>query len=751
MRSLSDILVIDTDRAWQDVSRRLARRGFRVSLASPGHEALARAMAAKPDISFIGMDTDVSGQLRLMDEIREMSPRTMFIVVSCHADGFTAVESMRRGAVDTIYRPVTVNEVLASIERGRRNHDRACLGLTPSIDCVVSEHKTLKITNDLEALPYVVNQAVLNAEKVCPDVDMLKMALSEILINAVEHGNLGITMEEKANAVRKGSFEKLLQKRLKDPGLSSRYVTLEVFMDDGRLEYVVTDEGEGFDYSGNAEIDPASRIGSGLGIQIAKTFFHEVRYEGRGNRVHLVYRGERSREHQAASRRCKTGSSETAPVVARNEGPRGESAGNKPGQEGTVDVKVISRIAASFPLGLLLVTDKGRIALWNSKAAQITSVDTEGILGVRIEDAPDPVRSLVTGGNGHMSLNRGESDTRIIDKTIHTVEIERGRKFSLVLFSDVTEPIRQREDLERLLMESAETKDLMEEQAARLAITLAEMEEKNEIIRAQNQRMVGELEMAARLQKSLLPDTFENRNGVSFSCKYIPSIHIGGDLYDIVDLGGGQTGFIIADVSGHGVAAALVSAMFKMSFHALATTVASPSILMHVLNSEMRPVLDEDYITAFYVITDRFEKRISFTNAAHPTPLLYRRSTGEILELDTDGFFLGAFDEGGYEEKVMTGIDAGDALLMYTDCLLEAENPSGEQYGKERLKACLLRGLRDMRGNDVIEAIESDVRAFSGRDTFEDDFTVMLLEFWEEVSPDEILQQEDTGGGFVEF
>jgi len=123
---------------------------------------------------------------------------------------------------------------------------------------------------------------------------------------------------------------------------------------------------------------------------------------------------------------------------------------------------------------------------------------------------------------------------------VHSVEPKSGGRYTAVLFADVTEATRRKEAMERLLMESAETRDLMEEQAAQLAITLAEMEEKNEIIRAQNQRMIGELEMAARLQKSLLPDTFENRNGVSFTCKYIPSIHIGGDLYDVVDLGEGR-------------------------------------------------------------------------------------------------------------------------------------------------------------------------------------------------------------------
>jgi sigma-B regulation protein RsbU (phosphoserine phosphatase) len=298
----------------------------------------------------------------------------------------------------------------------------------------------------------------------------------------------------------------------------------------------------------------------------------------------------------------------------------------------------------------------------------------------------------------------------------------------------------------------AETKDLMEEQAAKLTIALAEMEEMNEIIQAQNAKMINELEMAGRLQKSLLPDTFENINGVSFSCKYIPSIHIGGDLYDVMDLGNGQTGFIIADVSGHGVAAALISSMFKMSFHALASTVASPKILMHMLNGELKPVLNEDYITAFYMLVDRHAKTVTYTNAGHPTPLLFKRRTCDILELDTDGFFLGSFADGGYDEKTECTIEQGDALLVYTDCIIETENDSGEQYGKSRLIDRFSQAIQNSRGQKVIDDIEADVRDFNANETLNDDFTVMLLEFWEDVgTAEDTTAHGDDGSGFVEF
>ncbi|HQG32990.1 MAG TPA: PP2C family protein-serine/threonine phosphatase, partial [Deltaproteobacteria bacterium] len=305
-----------------------------------------------------------------------------------------------------------------------------------------------------------------------------------------------------------------------------------------------------------------------------------------------------------------------------------------------------------------------------------------------------------------------------------------------------------------LLMEMAETKDLMEEQAARLAMALAEVDEKNDIIQGQNRKMINELKMAGRLQKSLLPDIYENMNGVSISSKYIPSIHIGGDLYDVINLGQGLTGFVIADVSGHGVAAALVSSMFKMSFNNLASNVASPKILFHMLNQELKQILTEDYITSFYVLADAVGGSITFTNASHPAPLLYRKRTGEIVELDTEGFFLGMFDDGAYEEKTVTNIENGDALLMYTDCLIETENSEAVPFGMDRLKKSFIRAVEETRGQEVIDRIEAEVRAYNAGKSFSDDFTVLLLEFWEKVDVsacDAATGLPPDSGGFVEF
>jgi len=408
----------------------------------------------------------------------------------------------------------------------------------------------------------------------------------------------------------------------------------------------------------------------------------------------------------------------------------------------------------ALPSGVLVLSGDGVVFLWNAAAEHITSLGREKVVGAHIGSLPGEVRGLLENGSAELDLLDGDGGVRRIQKIVQGLDLEDGGRGTLVVFSDVTDLLDQKQDMEKLLMETAETKDLMEEQAAKLAMALAEVEEKNDIIQGQNKKMVDELKMAGRLQKSLLPNIYENLNGVSVSSKYIPSIHIGGDLYDVVDLGQGLTGFIIADVSGHGVAAALVSSMFKMSFHNLAATVASPKILFHMLNQEFNPILTEDYVTSFYVLTDSAHRSITFSNAGHPAPLLYRKRTGEVMELDTDGFFLGMFDDGAYEEKTLTGIENGDALLLYTDCILETENESGAPFGMERLKKSFVRAIEKTHGQEVIDHIEAEVRVYNARDHFDDDFTVLLLEFWEQADHSvsaEPIDLPEENGGFVEF
>lgn len=399
----------------------------------------------------------------------------------------------------------------------------------------------------------------------------------------------------------------------------------------------------------------------------------------------------------------------------------------------------------------LLVYDEEKVLIWNRTAERITGVPSSELRGHSLNRLPAAIRDLLRIQGDEVLFTRPSGALLSLEVNHELVTLDGPRQVTAVIFHDITEQVQSHQELQQFAMEMTDTKDLMEEQAANLALVLAEVDEKKEIIERQNRKIFHELEMAAKLQQSLLPNMYRSFNGVSFASRYIPSIHIGGDLYDVVDLGQGLTGFIIADVSGHGVAAALVAAMFKMSFHTLAADVASPKVLFHLLNEQFTDILNEDYVTAFYLIHDRSSGTIRYCNAGHPTPFLLRARDNRILPLDTDGFFIGMFDDGDYEEKTIT-IEDGDSILLYTDCLLETEDEEGTPFGKERLMDLFTATVLNNSGEDAILNIESQVRAFDGDDNFNDDFTALLLEFDRSAALELAAPAEpDHGGEFEEF
>jgi len=402
--------------------------------------------------------------------------------------------------------------------------------------------------------------------------------------------------------------------------------------------------------------------------------------------------------------------------------------------------------------GLMVLDDNGHVSLWNQTARDLTGLAAEAIEGCHHAELPPNLGSLLDERTAVITINQNSQRQRFLEKKINRVYMEGFGEATVVMFNDATDLIVARQEMENHLMETAETKDLMEEQAATLAMTLAEVEEKTEIIEKQHRKMMHELEMAGELQKSMLPEIYQSFNGVNLASKHYPSIGIGGDLYDIVDMGQGLTGFVIADVSGHGVAAALVASMFKMSFHTHAANVASPKILFHMLNELMNPLLAEDYITSFYLIVDREQSTVTYSNAGHPYPLFYRHETGEIIELDTEGYFIGMFENGGYEEKTIT-IEEGDQLLLYTDCIVEMQNAAGEEYGRERLKELFAKTISLHQGQDAIDYIEAQSREFNAGESFDDDFTVILLEFSARAKSSHPSRDDENphGGEFEEF
>jgi serine phosphatase RsbU (regulator of sigma subunit) len=247
-------------------------------------------------------------------------------------------------------------------------------------------------------------------------------------------------------------------------------------------------------------------------------------------------------------------------------------------------------------------------------------------------------------------------------------------------------------------------------------------------IEARNRIMAREMEMASQLQSALLPTRFPVTNKLDFAVAYRPVSKAGGDFFDVIEMPDSYVGFAQVDVSGHGVASAMIGAMFKMVFQSAANNYCCPSTLLSNMNEQLFQVLpDSDFLTVFYGVIDLASLELVFSNAGHPKPFLYRCKTGDIEELSSGGPLIGAFPGMRYDEA-STVLQPGDKILIFTDGITEAVpvQTDMEFYGEDRLRRVFLE-LVDRSAEEIVQKIVGDLETFRGSTIFEDDVTMMVI------------------------
>jgi hypothetical protein len=232
-----------------------------------------------------------------------------------------------------------------------------------------------------------------------------------------------------------------------------------------------------------------------------------------------------------------------------------------------------------------------------------------------------------------------------------------------------------------------------------------------------------ELQIAQRMQRSIIPARPPVLDGAVFTAVYRPMEELGGDYYDFIDLGGGRTGIIISDVSGHGVPAALVTSMLKTLVSSSVEVRLLPDRFLSYLNRRMREQMSSGFITAFYAVLNEATRELRYARAGHPSPLLLRG--GEIIRLDTRGGCIAAFTDMEFEMKSIR-LQAGDRIIFYTDGLTEAKNGEGKLF-EEMLFGEVIPSLGSVTG-DYVQAIFDALVAFRGSESFSDDVCIIGLE-----------------------
>jgi phosphoserine phosphatase RsbU/P len=210
-----------------------------------------------------------------------------------------------------------------------------------------------------------------------------------------------------------------------------------------------------------------------------------------------------------------------------------------------------------------------------------------------------------------------------------------------------------------------------------------------------------ELEIARRIQTSILPRAYPESDHFTVAARYVPMTSVAGDFYDFLLTDPQQAGLLIADVSGHGVPAALIASMVKLAATSQRANAADPA----------------------YVYLDAASSTLRYSAAAHPPMLLLR--AGEVVEIVENGLMLAAFNFATYVTAVHP-LAPGDRLLLYTDGLLEAANAHGEEFGPHRLSQ-LLKQSAQRNAEDAADDIVSSLRTWARAQN--DDLTVLICDY----------------------
>lgn len=247
-----------------------------------------------------------------------------------------------------------------------------------------------------------------------------------------------------------------------------------------------------------------------------------------------------------------------------------------------------------------------------------------------------------------------------------------------------------------------------------------------EIVRRQRDELAAEIRLATEVQQQLLPTRtrippqIESAGGMTYAKG------VGGDYYDFIELPGGDMGVAIADVSGKGVASALLMPAIEV---ALRLDALGRQIMLETFQSLNKVLYDVThaarYVTLFYGKLHVRLNQFEYINAGHNPPLWFRQGTKTAEWLDSSSTPLGILPTADYATRTIQ-LEKGDILVLYTDGLTEAENTKGDEFSRERLLQ-VVREHAASHAQEIYDVVRARTKEFRGSDNFEDDLTLIVL------------------------
>jgi sigma-B regulation protein RsbU (phosphoserine phosphatase) len=285
------------------------------------------------------------------------------------------------------------------------------------------------------------------------------------------------------------------------------------------------------------------------------------------------------------------------------------------------------------------------------------------------------------------------------------------------------------------------TETLFKVQNALLLTNIRELEERDHVIRRKNEQMETDLRMATELQQALTPNTYpsfplqpDGATALRFYHRYLPASMMGGDFFYIARLSDDTAGICICDVMGHGVRAALITAMLRALIETHAAEAADPGRLLTELNNEFTRIMKQTgtlvFATVLYCVINIRDRDARFARAGHPAPLHVRRTAGEVRTVASGegsaGPAMGLIPNAQFK-TTEAKLAPGDFLLFFTDGVVEVENKVGSDFGIEGLRQSIRSNL-DQPTESLLEAIIGDVYKFADSTALTDDACLVAAE-----------------------
>jgi sigma-B regulation protein RsbU (phosphoserine phosphatase) len=237
----------------------------------------------------------------------------------------------------------------------------------------------------------------------------------------------------------------------------------------------------------------------------------------------------------------------------------------------------------------------------------------------------------------------------------------------------------------------------------------------------------ADLQIARKIQAAMIPRSFPSVEGVDLDSVYLPCGAVGGDLYDIIQISNDTLAFLIFDVTGFGVSSALISAMAKVCFTNHIRAGVSPRAVIERVNYEMiRDISADFYLTAFLGYLDFHDNKLTYCNAGHAYPLIYRKAEQITVPLRTQGTFIGVFENGFFEEQNIY-INTGDSLILITDGLYRIFSDNlheGRLLFEQSVREILSKGPPAQ----FLQMIKEQFTRIKSEDRIEDDVTAIVAE-----------------------